>query len=303
MSLGGFVSLVVIIVLIALVVCGYVAGTWEWGGTGFNEATLWDWLKLAGVLAVPVVVTVGGFWLNRQQRRRELESQEVQRSREQRAERQRHERELEIVAQRAQDAALQAYIDQMGLLLMDKNLRGSSQEDEVRVLARAQTLTVLGRLDPSRKRSVLQFLYEARLISTEGREGPIISLRDADLSRADLSGMHLYSANLERANLSGADLSDAELSLLRTQGGVVRTNTKAGATGLIPISASNLIDADIRGASLVRANLAYVDFVGADLTDADLTGAKLHEDKLHGNKIGFARSLKGATMPDGSKHE
>ena len=53
--------------------------------------------------------------------------------------------------QRAQDPALQAYLDQMSTLLLEKDLRNSEEDSEVRTLARARTLTVLERLDPSRK--------------------------------------------------------------------------------------------------------------------------------------------------------
>ena len=49
-------------------------------------------------------------------------------------------------------------------------LRYSEEGDEERILARARTLTALARLeDPHRKRSLLQFLYEAALITKANR--------------------------------------------------------------------------------------------------------------------------------------
>ena len=58
-------------------------------------------------------------------------------------------RELDVEHQRAQDEALQAYLDQMGQLLLDKDrpLRRPEEDCEVRTLARARTLTILARLD------------------------------------------------------------------------------------------------------------------------------------------------------------
>jgi hypothetical protein len=50
--------------------------------------TLWDWIKL---LVVPAVIAAGGLWFNAQQR----------------------EREQRTANERAQDEALQAYLDQM----------------------------------------------------------------------------------------------------------------------------------------------------------------------------------------------
>jgi len=91
------------------------------------------------------------------------------------------------------------------LLLAKDGLRESAEGSEERTLARARTITVLGRFDPKGKRAVMQFLDEADLIQgVEGR-GPIIRLSGADLSSANLSG-----ANLSDADLRDADLRDAE---------------------------------------------------------------------------------------------
>jgi hypothetical protein len=175
-----------VIVLSFLVAIGFYYGI-----------TLWDWVKL---LIVPAVIAGGGLWFNRQQRERELESAREQR-----------EREVEIADRRVQDEALQAYLEQIGNLLLDKDrpLRQSKEGNEVRTLARAQTLTVLRRLDGERKGRVLQFLYDSGLIS---RECPVLALSKTDLSEADLSEAFLVGANLSGANLSGTVLNGANLS-------------------------------------------------------------------------------------------
>jgi hypothetical protein len=73
-------------------------------------------------------------------------------------------------------------------LLLERDLRTSEKGSEVRTLARARTLTVLGRLDPSRKTALMQFLVEADLVQrVDGRE-PIISLSGANLSDVFLNG-------------------------------------------------------------------------------------------------------------------
>jgi hypothetical protein len=104
--------------------------------------TLWEWLKL---LIVPAVIAGGGVWFNRQQR----------------------ERELKIAEQRAQVEALQAYIEGMSQLLTDKDrpLHRARPGDSLSMVARAQTATVLLRLDSERKRDVLWFLYESGLLA------------------------------------------------------------------------------------------------------------------------------------------
>jgi hypothetical protein len=182
------VSVTAIIVLLTI---GGAARSW----TGFQGKTVWDLLQL---LIVPLALAVIGLWFAAQQD-----------ARQQQIENQRAEAERKLVQQRAQDEALQAYLDQMSALLLEKDLRDSKKDSEVRILARARTLTVLRRLGPSSKGTVVQFLYEAGLI--KGAQ-PVVSLLQADLSNADLRGATLSHANLFRADLRGAVLSYAHLN-------------------------------------------------------------------------------------------
>src|SRR5918994_1471968 len=204
--------------------------------------TVWDWLQFLGVLAIPVVIAVGGWMFNWQQNIRQNDLEEKRASNEQALEN-----------QRAQDTALQAYLDQMSQLMLEGNLRGSEEGSEVRTLARARTRTVLARLDGRRKGSVVQFLYEASLLK---KEHPVVSLslvslRGADLSRLSLKGAYLTNAILNKADLSGAELNGANLRR------------------------AILNDADLSEAYLAEANLS-----GAELIGANMRGAYLKEADL-----------------------
>ncbi len=185
--------------------------------------------------------------------------------------------------QRSQDALLQAYFDQMGVLLLDKGLNGPYEggakgHREVRTLARARTLAVLERLDPARKRLAVLFLMEASLIQNAPGEEPVIGLVGADLSGVDLTysapGDAQPYASVPVADLSSADLSGANL-------GVVMHGT-------------SLVGADLRGA----------DLSGAVIHDANLSGANLSgaTGKTAEQLDGQAGSLEGAIMPDGQKY-
>jgi len=273
---------------------------WEW--TDFGEKTLWDWLQLLSALAIPVVLAVAGFWFAAWQGERQ-----------QAIEDQRANVERDVEDQRAQDTALQAYLDQMTELILEKNLRDSKEESEVRTLARARTLTVLGRLGPDRKRSVLQFLYESTLVQ---QSNPIVDLENADLSEANLRLDNLIDANLSDANLRGAELSDANLSDATLRGANLSDATLAYAT----LVYANLSDADLRGADLRAADLSYANLSYAKLNEADLRGAKLSdatllEADLRGANLNGAEGvtkrqleaefvqLENTIMPDGSKHD
>ncbi len=93
-----------------------------------------------------------------------------------------HKRNLADDHQR--EAALQAYLDRMAELMMDKDLRTTNEASEERVIARARKITVLKRLGPDRKAAVLEFLHESNLIV----ENPIIMLSGAKLTKRPCDG-------------------------------------------------------------------------------------------------------------------
>ncbi|SRR5260221_32479 len=299
--IGLIVAPVVVIALLFLEVRSY--------GTGFAGKTLWDWLNLLGVLAIPAVVGLGAAWYTVQQGKVSTrENTDNQR-----------------------ETALQAYIDKMSELLLEKHLRTSQPEDEVRTIARVRTITILFQLNARRIGYVFAFLHEAGLMSATSDS--IISLSQANLSKVNLSQailgkVDLSGANLRQANLSGADLSGANLRQANLSGADLSGANLVGAdlsganlsqTNLSKINLSqailgkaNLSRADLSRALLVEAdlseailwnsnlwnsNLRRANLVGAELSEANLSGANVAQSNLS-----KAKSLKGATMPDGSIH-
>src|SRR5215208_6544820 len=91
---------------------------WKW--TDFGEKTLWDWLQLLSALAIPVVLAAAGFWFTAQQE-----------TRQQQLETQRAEAERELGAARAQDGGCQAYLVEMGTLLLKEEVRSAEEGSEV----------------------------------------------------------------------------------------------------------------------------------------------------------------------------
>jgi uncharacterized protein YjbI with pentapeptide repeats len=272
--------------------------------TGFRGKTAWDWLQL---LIVPLVLVIGGFLLTTLQ----------------------DDRQRAIEDQRAQDTAIQAYLDQMGNLLLEKNLRTSKEDSEVRTLARARTLTVLSRFDTSHKEAVIEFLVEAELVQEVEGRGPIIGLggaqlRDVDLFSADLHGAELSEADLSGAYLAWTKLNGANLSFASLNNtapfGLGYTDLIYAKLSDANLHGAELIHADLRyanlhGANLSGANLRHADFAAADLGGADLGGADLGDADLSYADLSNAKgvtnkeleqqasTLEGATMPDGQKYE
>ena len=229
-----------------------------WDRTGLRGKTLWDCLQLLSTLAIPVVIALAGFY---------FEGQLDEHQRQSDARRAKVEREIE--EQRAQDAAVQAYLDKMSTLLIEKDLRTAAPDSDVRALARAQTLAVLERLEPSRKIEPMQFLSDATLVQGLA---PAVSLRRANLSGANLTDINLNEADLASANLSDADLSGALMS------------------------GADLYEADLSGADLSGADLSGADIFHAELRGANLSGANLSGANLHSDNLRSARNLREAKL-------
>jgi uncharacterized protein YjbI with pentapeptide repeats len=246
--------------------------------------------------------------------------------------------EREIAMDRQQEAALQAYLDRMTELVLDENLKKTQNED-FRNIARIRTLTTFRALDGRRKGVILLFLKESGLlelknsVNLRGADIREVLLTSSDLSHLNLSGATLnealfwdndlsgsnlsqayfLDADLSRSNFSGANLSGAFLmGALLEDACLVGANLSSAylyklqqwhpKDGFVEaytnLSGADLTNADLRNTSLRDAVLTGVNLTGADLSGADLTGATVTSEQL-----AMAEFLKGATMPDGTKHK
>ena len=269
---------------------------------GFRGMTVRNWLEL---LVVPLVLLGIGLLFQIQQN--EVEERRL-------------EAAQHIEEQRAQDEALQTYLEQIGQMLLDKDrpLRQSKEGDEVQLLARARTVTILRRLDSARNRDILQFLREARLVPSNKYEiqEHIVRLDNSNLSKADLRGANLDSFDLHGTDLSGADLRDArlpwsylpyaKLNGANLRGAYLRGDPDQSGDDA-DLSDADLSDANLSEADLSYDNLSSANLQGANLTDAvfrgtNLSNANLSNAKVTSEQLAEAKSLEGATMPDGSRH-
>src|SRR5215203_6262849 len=249
---------------------------------GFRGMTVRDWLEL---LIVPLALVVISFIFTAQQ----------------------DQRQQQIEDQRAEQVTLQEYLDQMGTLLLDRDLHDTKKDSDVRRLARARTLIVLDALESSdRKRRALRFLYETELIQAKPSDEPVLSLSHASLRNFESSTTHLLKgAKLTQATLSGAELPKADLVGTDLSGVQLDGANLSGAnlSHAKLCSASLNDDTDLSGAILIGADfsddqglwnrgarMSGADLDGANLSRADLTNAEVTKKQLE-----QARSLEGAT--------
>jgi uncharacterized protein YjbI with pentapeptide repeats len=300
---------IVLVVVITLIIVGYLFGT---GFNGYNKVTiahvisgpsagtvtrteeyqpgktLWDWLQL---LIIPLVLAVAALLFNFATTRTERQLAK-----------QRYEQDQQIALDKQREDLLQAYLDRMSELLLKEQLRSSAVDAEVRNVARVRTITLLFQLDARRIGYVFAFLREAGLMSTTPNDS-IVSLKHAHLEKINFSQANLSEADLSQANLNEANLSEADLS---------QANLRYANLRHANLSGADLLGADLRGANLSKiklsqailgkANLSEANLSRALLVEADLFGANLDGANLAQSNLSKAKSLKGATMPDGSKH-
>ena len=275
-----------VLVLIILIFLGYIFN-WDWTGlngyktistatssppkitttiTYQSGKTLWDWLQL---LIIPAVLAVAGYVINLSISRGEQAATEQRAKSEQEAAEKRAETERKIALDNQREESLQSYFDKISELMLHENLQKAELGQAPIMIARARTLTVLQGLDARRKGNVIEFLYESNLLG----DMPFIplhgvNLNDAILPYARLRGAFFDGAQFHNACLTGADLSNTILY------------------------ANDLSGADLRNADLSGANIAE-----ADLSNANLLGATISIEQL-----AQVKSLKGATLPDGTIH-
>ncbi len=234
--------------------------------------TLWDWLGLAGTLAIPIVL----FQFQTSEQRRsekqasvekeqaekrtsvEKEQAEKRASVEKEQAEKRASVEKDIAEANLREEAFQAYIDSMAVILVNKRSRselfysenGNNYEDNsVRDIARIRTVTILRRLenDIKRQNRILHFLHDAELLQ--------ILLKTANLSGIDLNGVNLNGVNLNGANFTNANLCGANFSEASLNG-------------------ANFTNANLCGANLEKSYIQNTNFINTDLSNAILVNAK-----------------------------
>src|SRR5258708_5537927 len=136
---------------------------------GFTNRTLWEYLELLAVLAIPVIIAASTLWFTNAQNRAAAAATAAQSQAAAAASEKQHQTDLSIAQDQQQETALQTYLDRMSDLLLTEHLAISQPNDEVRQVARARTLTILPQLNDTRKKEVLQFLFEASLLQIDAK--------------------------------------------------------------------------------------------------------------------------------------
>jgi hypothetical protein len=247
--------------------------------TGFPKKTLWDWLQLLSVLAIPVVIAAGSIWFSIQQSQTSLEVSVRS-----------HQADQIQALEEQRNTVLKTYIDDMRDLMLNHGLIQAKEDNPVLRVARAETFFALDHLDAIRQGKLVRFLFDSQLITQfTFSDQPIVNLYDADLS-----GINLHDATLcDPMTRVSTDLNFTNMS---------KANLSSTCLAYAYLMDVDLSGADLRGAYLYGADLLDADLSRANLSGADLSHAILGFAKVSQEQLEQAKSLKGAIMPNGSIH-
>ena len=93
---------------------------WKW--LGFSEKTLWDWLRLLGVLAIPLVLALGVLWFSAKQRQLSDAMMKNQHDTALAMSQRQRDTARAIAEDQQREATLNTYLDRMSELLLNQNL-------------------------------------------------------------------------------------------------------------------------------------------------------------------------------------
>ncbi|CAF1196718.1 unnamed protein product [Rotaria sordida] len=246
-----------------------------------------DVLKVTGVLLVPLMLGVATLMLTIQNTKDAKENREkdfliAQREREQTA---------YLAEEERQDKRLTKYLNDISTLVFSNQTLDP--------LLRAKPLNVLRQLDAQRKREVILFLYDAKLIRTDINSGiPIISLQDVNLDNVDFSDLRspytqrtsnfYYDTHI---NLRGVFLRNTSFQR-RT---LCRSDLAQTDCTHADFSSADLSEVDFSYAKLIECNFANARFDSVNLQNANLSQSNITDEQL-----ATALTYQDAILPNGT---
>jgi len=300
--------------------------------TGFEAKTLWDWMQL---LIIPLFLTGAAVSLNRSEKEKErlLAEDRAKLEREIATDRQ-QEAALQAYIDRMSELLLKEKLRTTQIA----EVRDVARTRTISVMRGLDTRRINLVIQFLREANLItgenSILKSATM---DGMNLQDVDLRNANLQSVSLRNVNLQGAYLSEANLEGANLEDANLKGANSSKvnlrGVDLSGVELRETILYEpnFESAVLANANLQDAIFYQANLQGVNLVGANLQDAyflqaNLRGALFHvpesanlfpanlqgvvlddalllDARVGRAQLAQAKSLKGATMPDGTKHE
>lgn len=245
-------------VILIWAICPNLSPDW----TGFGEypiienvapkKKLWDWMDL---LIVPILIAITVWWLGW------LDNQN----------------QIKIDNEKAQRESLNEFFKTISFYLLDKNLRNSKIESEIRSLARSRTIEFISRADSKRKGAILQFLFESALINSD----PVINLNGVRFDNSDfkflsLKGVKLAGIYFKNCDFSNSNFFDSNFAASDFSG----SNFSLAKFDNCNIAGAKFTFAKMRGIELRNTDLSQTFIDGVDFHNADLSKSIMKKEQL-----------------------
>jgi uncharacterized protein YjbI with pentapeptide repeats len=254
--------------------------------------TLWDWLQL---LIIPLVLAVIALLFNRATTRTEQKIAADRYKQDKEIAERRYQNDKSIALDKQREELLQTYLDRMSELLLDRQLRTSAPDSELRNVARVRTINILLQLDSRRIGYVFAFLQEAGLVSNM-LDKSVVNLSGADFSKVNWSQTNIREADLSQANFHKADLIQAFLFKVNLSRAMfLQANLFQVELREVDLSESICLNSNLSEASLYKANFHKAKIENTNFSNAYLEGTNLSETNLGGTNF-YRADLSGANL-------
>jgi len=273
--------------------------------THWCHLSLKDTIKATASILIPIMIGVFTLVLAWQEhvqgkanRLNDIEIANNERIAQIRLEEFRRDQDHKLAATIQMDSVLSTFFKEMSELILEKNITLTDVTMR-KTFVRPKILATLRQLDPTRKSSIIKYLYESELLSID--KNPL-DLSGADLSNIDLGYPFRFKGKSAKGIYSTTNMHSLSLPDVRL--------VNASFANLY-LSWSNFEHSDLTGANFHgtlflntifhQANLSFTDFTDAvtalvDFEEADLTGSNLSEEQLDA-----AFSSYGARLPNGQQ--
>jgi len=246
------------VVLSFIVFIGYLAFSKNpplWTGFGESEInifmdpakSLWDWMEL---LIIPVALGIAGWALNNAEKSNSYKKE----------------------SERAQNEIIDSFIKIFTQLILDKNLTKDS-DIQIKIIARTRIMFALNNIDRSRKRQILQFIYESGLIFNK----PTLNLNGANINNANLDEILLTNAEIRGAYFINTSMK--------------KTNLEESIFIGCDFTNANFTNSKVKNLDLSYTNLTGVKLKNMDLTSVNFLGAIFKNTKLNNSKLTEAQII------------
>ena len=177
------------------------------------------------------------------------------------------------------------YIDDVKKILLDGAFENKTTKSLLQI--RAQTLTALENLDPVRKRDVIVYLYENRLIRGDDRH--LVDLRGANLNNVEFTKLAMDRCDLSYLYLPGIHAENIVFDACSLFSAVFNDASMPGARFVASLmSESSFVNVNLTGAHLHDNDLYASNFSDSDLFSSTIDGGVF--DRIDLTNVNLYRS-------------